>query len=256
MDHEHLFFNTEFYQEPNYFLRKLTIGTFRWNWSNFTLAMTFTLLVILISTTSTRSLLVQILQMPQKVVSVLVGYCTHHEDEFPLEYNGDDDTSERNDSYNHYDGDNIFIQLRYEIQELLDRLFHIILSALESAQSISRKVMFDVKEEDLLQSNSSMNRMLRTWTQKSDRHQLPNIALPQHHVSDETITANNDNDDVSKPINQVRVSFFDPVMEPAFLNDEDYPDDLMVYDAIQGTLVSRKERKAEKTSYSEAVDVQ
>jgi hypothetical protein len=92
------------------------------------------------------------------------------------------------------------------------------------------------------------------------RGQLPNIALPPPPAISKGIGGKNEMTEYDvyyhSESKKSKVVSFDPNIEPAFLNDNDYPDDWMVYDPIQGKIVSRKELKVEPRLKPQAIHAQ
>jgi hypothetical protein len=231
----------------NYLLSKMQSYPFDWNWDSFTVANTTatTLIVIIFSASFTRAFLLRILRFPRNFLYGLQGIFDRDEshDSEEREYNEGEEEEEEGKVWQD-EGNNMFLRLRYMVRDRLPYLpTDVLSSSFEWLQRMSGRLMLvDVDDEDAFQnsqtkrdSNASRLRKIAGFPERynaTSKGQLPNIALPPPPEISKGVTVNE--------ISSNNVSF-DPNIEPAFLNDEDYPDDWMVYDPVQGKVVSRKE---------------
>eukprot|EP00557_Chaetoceros_sp_GSL56_P006878 CAMPEP_0176497774 /NCGR_PEP_ID=MMETSP0200_2-20121128/11922_1 /TAXON_ID=947934 /ORGANISM="Chaetoceros sp., Strain GSL56" /LENGTH=217 /DNA_ID=CAMNT_0017895847 /DNA_START=33 /DNA_END=683 /DNA_ORIENTATION=+ len=211
---------------------------FDWNWDSFTVTNTAatTLIVILFSTSFTRSFLLRILRAPRDFLNRL-GVLGKHDEKVDIhdserEYNEDEMVMDDRDVWQQ-DEDNMFLRLRDMVQEQLPYLPYILSSAYGYFEKISGRLMFDMEDTDLFQShnkggsNNATGRLRKVaGVSEQGRGQLPNIALPPQPMISEGETINQTVENMrNQQINKSKMISFDPNIEPAFLNNEDYPDD-------------------------------
>ena len=206
-----------------------------------------TIAILLLSIPFIRTFVLQLLSLPRNAIRILALVFEETTDEIDIDIADDDDDDDDDGMEQDFDGTMLanagFMQTCFI---MIRRRFHA-LAELLSSLGISGQIIVgsNGKVDSARASASSSNikgiasSVVAITKKKMTKKSLPNIAMPRIDQRDNLQEQNR----IAKQ-QYDRISF-DGNIEPAFLNDEEYPDDWMVYNPSQGKLVRKKDLDAE-----------
>lgn len=205
-------------------------------------AIVGSLIVILCSINPVRSYISKLISIPWNAILILSSAFEDNQTEIMADIADDDDeksfTSEASTGTSHF-----LNSIRQRLNFLL-RLFSCVFEVrfgFRRSAKISDEFEDSVESETEAKGETSTKRLSLLGTKKSKKKIIHNIAMPPESNTD-------------KPIQKQEkvISFNVDSIEPAFLNEESYPEDWMVYDAVQGKLVKRSDLMREKEKAAQA----
>jgi len=209
-------------------------------------AIVISLIVILCSINPIRSYISKLISIPWNAILILSSAFEDNQTEIMADIADDDDdksfTSEASLGTSHF---------LNSIRQRLNFLFGLFSCVFEVRFGFRRSAKISDEFEDSVKSETeskgevSTKRLSLLGSKKSKKKIIHNIAMPpeSHTV---------------KPIQKQEkvISFNVDSIEPAFLNEESYPEDWMVYDPVQGKLVKRSDLMREKAAQAQPVEAQ
>jgi len=218
------------------------------NSDGFVRTLATTVALLLLSIPSVRTFLLRLLSLPRKAIKILATALEETNGEADMSIADDDEFEEEGGESKPRAGfvEMCFIIVRRRINYLMEMLG----SIFEIRLGVSGKIIVgsDTGREQVdsgtgAPSSSALSNVkgiasgvVASTKKKIAKTALPNIILPQI-----------DQRDVLQEKNRIakqkydRISFDAGNIEPAFLNDEDYTEDWLMYDPSKGELVSRKD---------------
>jgi hypothetical protein len=204
-----------------------------------------TIAILLLSIPSIRARILRIISLPSKAIRILASVFEDNEMDTDMDiaddYNYDDDDEMEQDLDSAMMANAGFLRtFLISIRRLLNALLKMLSLVFEIRFGITGKIIVG-RDRKVDSGNTASNvkgiasSVVAITKEKLAKKTLPNIIMPQinerEHLQEKNRIAKQQYDHIS----------FDGDVEPAFLNDEDYPDDWMVYDPNQGKLVRKKD---------------
>ena len=213
------------------------------------IAIIITFVVVILSMPSVRSLVWKILRIPLESVRILSKTYEESENEIDNSIRDDDETEGFAQELTQ---PRPTLSIFSRVWALLADRFYYFIHILTSI-----RVLFGDRAVDVGDNNDG------AWPHS--KGDVPQANISKQRIQNIALPLENKHIHVPKQINEAKteltISFDVNSLEPTFLNEEDYPDDWIEYDPISGTLVKRKEKKAnehpavEKTAISTSSEI-
>lgn len=218
------------------------------NPDGFVRTLATTVALLLLSIPSVRTFLLQTLSLPRKAIKILATALEETTGEGDMSF-ADDDEFEEDEGGESKPRAGFVEMLFMIVRRRINYLLEMLCSILEIRLGVTGKIIVGSDREqvdnDAGASSSSPIRNVKeiaSGVVESAKKKiaktvvLPNIVMPQFDHRDDLQEKNR----MAKQ-KYDRISFDAGNIEPAFLNDEDYTEDWLMYDPSKGELVSRKD---------------